>query len=942
MNKSHLSRANNTAAVVTSQDIGSFVSVSGVGKGVLHYVGEVHGKDGLYCGIELDTPTGKHNGTYQGVVYFVCPPRHGIFAPLYRVELDEIDDVPMMAASQTMKGQERLSRSALPALQLRNVFRPEEPMQTSIASEQFMEGSTFSNASWGDSDAMVCSHATYIVPPGRSTLDEIEDYDLMSIPAPKSILSYRERLPDEEVTLGTSVVLDESRVGVENLPVVEDDDDIDDEDDLQTPLVEAPKWQPLSSFAPAPSIIESVRSTSADGSPQDAPRDKDLSLRANSRQSDDTGYNDESDASRLEHDDLSSTPSAKEGGRSEKEVKPSTRHRRMEKEENAVAEKTAAAETSTSSSIQPSNHIEQVPQVDEPPPPPKFPLKPKPPSKQQLLMEQIKASIEADKLKPKKVIKARVSLLPPPRPPPPPQNENTTDEKMLETPKRVPKQPLKLVNAVPPKPPAVERPKKERKPLYVPPPPKERKPVVKTSTPHVKNGEKTIETPNISRIDETPSKASSVKAKTQFPTSSFAGGKPMTTKTRSAASGHLPKAQSTSTAEISKEEKLRRLRHVARACDALCVVISRAEEDNARMRCQLEEANEKIARQTEIVEELRAMLSQREKLHHEDVERHRNHNEQVTRSHSDAVQRLKERYEQQLEEKTKENERALDDERSRHEAELDAMSRRHQKVVIAMDEKIAEGEKLIEKLIVDKKTLQTALANDSDQRNQMLTKEINSLQTALEFKSCEMKELRQKYQQMALRVEEIPVKELEITKLKHKVIELKQALDQKLTYEKMLVHQNEELKRQQLAIEEERESMQRSFDVMVYRYETGDDVDSTTPAGQKQKPSKVQFRSRSSNSDRPQSSTRLSQVSFSDMDRSTDRDSLIRSTVSMYASQVQLPDNHAEDVIYAPDEIITGKVLNQRDSTSDFYVVDKDRSENGNIRHNQADSGIEL
>uniref|UniRef100_A0A0N4WK27 Liprin-beta-1 n=1 Tax=Haemonchus placei TaxID=6290 RepID=A0A0N4WK27_HAEPC len=239
---------------------------------------------------------------------------------------------------------------------------------------------------------------------------------------------------------------------------------------------------------------------------------------------------------------------------------------------------------------------------------------------------------------------------------------------------------------------------------------------------------------------------------------------------------------------------------------------------------------------------------------------------------------------------------------------LDAMSRRHQKVVIAMDEKIAEGEKLIEKLIVDKKTLQTALANDSDQRNQMLTKEINSLQTALEFKSCEMKELRQKYQQVALRVEEIPVKELEITKLKHKVIELKQALDQKLTYEKMLVHQNEELKRQQLAIEEERESMQRSFDVMVYRYETGDDVDSTTPAGQKQKPSKVQFRSRSSNSDRPQSS---------DMDRSTDRDSLIRSTVSMYASQVQLPYNHAEDVIYAPDEIITVNMIPNIKNTRD-------------------------
>ncbi|VDL75588.1 unnamed protein product [Nippostrongylus brasiliensis] len=109
MNKSHLSRTDNPTAVVTSQDVGSFVSVSGVGKGVLHYVGEVHGKEGLYCGIELETPTGKHDGTYQGIVYFVCPPRHGIFAPLYRVELDEIDDVPMMAASQTAKGQELLA-----------------------------------------------------------------------------------------------------------------------------------------------------------------------------------------------------------------------------------------------------------------------------------------------------------------------------------------------------------------------------------------------------------------------------------------------------------------------------------------------------------------------------------------------------------------------------------------------------------------------------------------------------------------------------------------------------------------------------------------------------------------------------------------------------------------------------------------------------------------
>uniref|UniRef100_A0A8L8JN35 CAP-Gly domain-containing protein n=1 Tax=Heligmosomoides polygyrus TaxID=6339 RepID=A0A8L8JN35_HELPZ len=443
----------------------------------LHYVGEVHGKEGLYCGIELETPSGKHDGTYQGVVYFVCPPGHGIFAPLYRVELDEIDDVPMMAVSQTMKGQERLSRSALPALQLRNVFRPEDPMQASIASEQFMEGST---------------NAAPITCLQRSNFTDNEECDLMSITAPKSILSYRmEKMADEEVMLGTSVVLDESRVGVENLPVVEDDDDVDDEDDdLQTPLVEArPQWQPLSSFAPPPSIIESLGSPSVDGS-QEAP-EKEPVLRVNSRQSDDTGYNGESDASRLEHDD--------------------------------------------------------------PPPPPKFPVKPKPPSKHQLLMEQIKASIEAEKLKPKKEIKARVSLLPPPRAPPP-QNENTTDEKMPETPKRTLKQPLKTVNAAPPPKPAVERPKKEQKPLYVPPPPKgdfsdkERKTPAKTSTPIIKNGEKTIDTPNVSKIEDTPTKTPA-KGKTQFPTSSFAGGK-LGPKSRPSVSGHSSKSCSRSPAEI--------------------------------------------------------------------------------------------------------------------------------------------------------------------------------------------------------------------------------------------------------------------------------------------------------------------------------------------------------------------------------------------------------
>ncbi|KAJ1354710.1 hypothetical protein KIN20_011714 [Parelaphostrongylus tenuis] len=905
MHKSHLSRTNNPTAVVTGQDIGSFVSVSGVGKGILRYVGEIHGKDGLYCGIELDSPTGRHNGTYQGVVYFTCPPLHGIFAPIYRVELDEIDDVPMMTLSQSTRAQERLTRSALPTLQLRNVFRPAgdlSTMQTSITSEKMMDTSMLSNVSWGDSDAMICSNATFIIPPGRSHLDDNEECDLMSIPEPKSILSINRDLirPNEEAILGTSVVLDESRVGVENLPVVEDDDvdesgdDVsEDDDDLKTPLVEAPhQWQPSSfSFAhQPPSIVDAVTSsTDASQVVSDHTASKESSLRANSRQSVDTGYNDESDASRLEHDELKSADN-KEGGQTESEVK-SRRSRRMEK---------------------------------EPPPPPKFPLKPKPPSKHQLLMEQIKASIEADKLKPKKEVKSRISLLPPPRAPPT-QNENATEEKMPET-RRMVKQPLKTVNSMSPLPPKPERPKKERKPLYVPPPPKERK-EVKTSTPLVRNGvDKTIDTPNVSRItaNETPVKQPSSKA-SSLPEE----------KLKKKAVGRS-KANGVVQTEISNTEKLQRLQCAVRAFESLCVVITRSETESMRLRSQLEKANENIARHTENVEQLKSLVEERERLHLDDIERYRNHNEHVARSQVEALERTKERYESQLAEKAKEAERALEDERSRHEAELEAMSRRHQKVVISLDEKIAEGEKIIQQLMVDKKTLQTALANDSDQRNQMLTKEINSLQTALEFKSNEMKELRQKYQQVALRVEEIPVKELEITKLRHKVVELKHALDQKLTYEKLLVHQNEELKRQQLAIEEERESMQRNFDVMIYRYGNSDELETSSP---RQKSGKVQFRSRSNNSDRSQPNSRLSQASICEMDHSMDRDSLVRSAISMYASQVQLPENHADDVIYAPDEIITGNAFNKRtENSSTCFSDDITRSLNGNHQAQTASS----
>uniref|UniRef100_A0A915A0B8 CAP-Gly domain-containing protein n=3 Tax=Parascaris univalens TaxID=6257 RepID=A0A915A0B8_PARUN len=72
---------------IEEQDIGRRVAVAKIGVGVLRYVGSVKGKEGIFCGVELDLPQGRHNGTYQGVVYFHCTDKHGIFALPHRVRL---------------------------------------------------------------------------------------------------------------------------------------------------------------------------------------------------------------------------------------------------------------------------------------------------------------------------------------------------------------------------------------------------------------------------------------------------------------------------------------------------------------------------------------------------------------------------------------------------------------------------------------------------------------------------------------------------------------------------------------------------------------------------------------------------------------------------------------------------------------------------------------
>ncbi|XP_013376754.1 PREDICTED: centrosome-associated protein 350 isoform X2 [Chinchilla lanigera] len=65
--------------------IGDRVLIGNVQPGTLRFKGETSFAKGFWAGVELDKPEGNNNGTYDGIVYFVCRDKHGIFAPPQKI-----------------------------------------------------------------------------------------------------------------------------------------------------------------------------------------------------------------------------------------------------------------------------------------------------------------------------------------------------------------------------------------------------------------------------------------------------------------------------------------------------------------------------------------------------------------------------------------------------------------------------------------------------------------------------------------------------------------------------------------------------------------------------------------------------------------------------------------------------------------------------------------
>ncbi|OQV19293.1 putative Restin-like protein [Hypsibius exemplaris] len=65
--------------------VGQRVWLSEDRTGIVRFLGKPHFKEGIWCGIELDEPSGKNDGSVEGRRYFTCTPNHGVFAPIAKV-----------------------------------------------------------------------------------------------------------------------------------------------------------------------------------------------------------------------------------------------------------------------------------------------------------------------------------------------------------------------------------------------------------------------------------------------------------------------------------------------------------------------------------------------------------------------------------------------------------------------------------------------------------------------------------------------------------------------------------------------------------------------------------------------------------------------------------------------------------------------------------------
>ncbi|XP_075269258.1 CAP-Gly domain-containing linker protein 4 isoform X2 [Opisthocomus hoazin] len=138
--------------------IGDRVLVVGQRTGTVRFCGMTKFAPGFWCGIELDKPNGKNDGSVGGIQYFSCLPRYGIFAPPSRVQrltgsLDSLTETASSKINHTFPGFGRslstTSASSQKEINRRNSF---------VRSKSSVLRRSWSNTTTGNTEGPVKLH----------------------------------------------------------------------------------------------------------------------------------------------------------------------------------------------------------------------------------------------------------------------------------------------------------------------------------------------------------------------------------------------------------------------------------------------------------------------------------------------------------------------------------------------------------------------------------------------------------------------------------------------------------------------------------------------------------------------------------------------------------------------------------------------------------------
>ncbi|KAI1729332.1 CAP-Gly domain-containing protein [Ditylenchus destructor] len=808
MNKSVNDSATDPSRVVSRLDVGKRVTVNGHFGGVLKYVGKVASKPGIFCGVELDQPIGKHDGSHHGVVYFESKPKHGIFAPTYKVQLEGDSsfempeygnlDKPSLNSSNRRPNQ-LISKSAIPALGGANNFgglpsngamdcslmsttssysqggAMDQSFLSSVSSSGKFNGEGFDGYGYGGvDDLMMNSNHTYIVTDSDCLMlsdIEISDGNLLRLDDDDDDSVHRVRIDANrnaknllETSQATSVILEGGpTLDPSLLPVIGDSSD----EEASTPMVEliSNAWL---GHTQSTTPTESKHITNP-ASAQDAVNHNHVSTTKGPAESkSDTKLSSKNKANNATKESNQQQQNSVNNNTSAQKSKPKT----AMQQNNAVgskkfdtSSKSKPVVTNNLKSSQPTTEDQQpgeqvttkkprVPIREMQKPKPATPRGPKPPSKSQEIMDKLKASIEAEKQKPKMVAKPKVCTVIQPITTPTDDAEDTENPNAQVEGKSLP----------------TENDTTDKESM--PNPTDQRAPVNNSTSSHK---------PSV--VQGTGNKTNTNRASAR-------------STAKCPAQLQAPLAQTVRNPPAPQRPGSRTRNHSQSSVQKPSVTVKPPKETVTRVPLKPKQPLPRAEK-----EQISEIQQQLQLKHEAELS-------SLQQKHNEESSALKNAHDQEL----KQQKEVLRIEHEQIVAEL------KQKIETANIE-CSECRKVNEELVAEKKLLEEKLAKSEDEKIKELNDEVNSMKYALECKDGKLNDLRKQNQKLQFSVDTIPEKDVENQKLSHRVSDLKLELNQQREFQKALTQQLEEAKKEARNTKAAYENLQKEHETLRFKLE---------------------------------------------------------------------------------------------------------------------------